>query len=135
MHIQKDEGSGFSFGRRNDVKFNSLADFLWVSESEFWAMGTRHEPNSIMHKLVHDLQFRRLLKRVMVISRKTVKVDDGLKELQSHRHKDNPVEHKKLRELAGRICEEANKKGKKCDVAQIWVDLPPVPRVTSLVYP
>ncbi|MBT4510885.1 MAG: HD domain-containing protein [Chloroflexi bacterium] len=130
-YVQKKKQTGVYFGRKSGVRFNKLSDFLWGSELDFWAMGTRYEKNSTMHNLVHDLQYRRLLKRAMIISFKTIKRDDGWKEIQSKRHSYNIDMHEKLRKTARRIAREARKKGIKCYDEQVWIDLPLPPRVSK----
>lgn len=118
-----------SFGRQNGVKFNTIVDFLSGTELDFFAMATQTSDN-ILHKLIHDLQYRRLLKRAVTISRNTVENDDGFDTLMAFRHEYKPELHNRLREVAKHICEEAIKQGIECNVEQIWIDLPAPPKVT-----
>jgi HD superfamily phosphohydrolase len=128
-HIQKSEGDGIQVGRRKDIKFNKVVDFLWGSDSDFWAMGTQRKPGDPVHDLVHGLQYRRLLKRAMMISRKTVEPNEGYDKLMECRHAKNVAAHQKLRDVAKHIWEEAKKAGIKCNPEEIWIDLPDPPKL------
>src|SRR5690606_35456183 len=55
------------------IALKSAADFLFLTDSDFCAEAYNHKKNSVEHSLIHDLVFRRLLKRVLTISTHTVK--------------------------------------------------------------
>ncbi len=128
-YIQEKSADGVRICRRDKVKFDTLVDFLWGSELDFYALGTQTNDDTL-HKFIHDLRYRRLLKRIMVISRNTVEVDEGYKKFLSFRHPYNPTLYKELRDAARAIYEEAKKKGIECNLEQIWIDLPTPPKVS-----
>ena len=121
--------NGVTVGRIKGIKFDKLVDFLWCSEADFFTLGVKTSDDKL-HKLIHDLQYRRLLKRAVILSRNTLEIDDGFHQLLALRHKNNLKLHMRLREIAIRIWKEATKKGIVCDAEQIWIDLPSVPEVS-----
>ncbi len=126
-YIQK-SGVDVSFGRQKHIKFDTLFGFLSGTEMDFFAMGTQTSDTKL-HKLLHDLQYRRLLKRSVTISRRTVVQDNGFDKLMRFRHERNPGLQGRLRKVAQSICEQAKRKKIDCDVEQIWIDLPSPPKV------
>jgi HD superfamily phosphohydrolase len=110
------------------LKWESPVDFLWVTDNEFLSFGfeTRNEE---LHALIHNLFFRRLLKRALILSRRTVELkdDDRWDELQRHAKKSSKSA-KKRRELAREIWELAEKP---CLPQEVWVDLPELPSMKA----
>ncbi|MBA4387435.1 MAG: hypothetical protein C0404_05600 [Verrucomicrobia bacterium] len=113
------------FGKR-DLDWSSPVHFLWVTENEFHSLGCRTE-DARLHDLIHNLFYRRLLKRAMIISRHTVKMSDN----------DRWDE---LQRLAKRGCTNARRKiartiwenaGKPCLPEEVWLDLPELPNMKS----
>ena len=113
------------------ISLNNATDFLRLTDDKLYAEADRRPTNDILHKLIHSLKFRRLLKRALIISRATVeepskeffgytKLKKFCTELESNDHD--------LRELAKIIWEEA---GKPCDLLEVWVDLPKLPPTGS----
>jgi len=74
--------------------------------------------------LIHNILYRRLLKRALVISLKTIENREKALKLFSltETTKEN---YAKLRELADKIWKKA---GKPCLIEEIWVDLPKLPK-------
>jgi uncharacterized protein len=83
----------------------------------------------VLHKLIHNLFFRRLLKRALVLSNRTIKKndDDRWDELQRHAKKSKLAAIKR-RNLAKDIWEAA---GKPCLLQEVWVDLPELPSMKA----
>jgi uncharacterized protein len=109
----------------------NATDFLWLTDDRLYAEADRRSKDDLLHRLIHNLKFRRLLKRGLIISKATVEKFDKdffgytrLKEFCSDL-KDNDHE---LRELAREIWEAA---GKPCDLLEVWVDLPKLPPIGS----
>jgi HD superfamily phosphohydrolase len=124
----QNNGDGICLGRRQKVKFTTLADFLWGSELDFYAIATNTTDDKL-HKLIHDLQYRRLLKRAMILSRNTLNKDSGFRQLMALRHQYKPDLHNRLRQVARQIWKLAREKGVDCEPEQIWIDLPSTPKV------
>ncbi len=102
-------------------------DFLWLTDDRLYSEADRLHKNDPLHRLIHNLKFRRLLKRALIISRATVEkpyreffghtsLKQFCAELQENDHQ--------LRVLAREICEEA---GNPCHPSEVWVDLPKLP--------
>ncbi|MBC8418744.1 MAG: HD domain-containing protein [Desulfobacterales bacterium] len=114
--------------RGRTLKWNSPVDFLWVIDNEFLSFGFETD-NGELHALIHNLFFRRLLKRALIISRRTVELKDNDRwdELQRHAKKSSNSA-KKRRELAREIWKFA---GKPCLPQEVWVDLPELPSMKA----
>lgn len=109
--------------RDKKLSFHSPADFLWITDDELMSFGfTRKGP---LHDLIHDLYFRRLLKRAVVISARTVKKKDAdrfvllLNSLE---------DYSKRREVALEIWKKAGRPGRK---EQVFLDLPKRPNFVA----
>ena len=114
--------------RNRTLKWESPVDFLWVTDNEFLSFGFETE-NDELHALIHNLFFRRLLKRALILSRRTVELTDYDRwdELQRHAKKSSNSA-KKRRELAPEIWKRA---GKPCLPQEVWVDLPELPSMKA----
>ena len=106
-------------------------DFLWLTDDRLYAEADRRAKDDVLHRFIHNLKFRRLLKRALIISKTTVEKPSKdffgytvLKKFCTDL-KDNDHE---LRELAKEIWEGA---GKPCDLLEIWIDLPKLPPIGS----
>jgi HD superfamily phosphohydrolase len=106
-------------------------DFLWLTDDLLYAEADKRGKDDFLHKLIHNLKFRRLLKRALIISKATVEKPSKeffgytiLKKFCTDL-KDNDHE---LRELAQEIWEGA---GKPCDLLEVWIDLPKLPLTGS----
>jgi len=118
---------GVVVGRRN-LQYNDILDYLWTDESEFFGMVYNLPDDDPLHELIHDLQYRRLFKRAMVISARTIENDEGYQTLLENADADNRLACKELRDVAKIISLEAGKKGIKVPPEQIWIDLPDPPK-------
>ena len=114
--------------RDRKLSWTSPIDFLWVTDAEFLSFGYETSDNDL-HELIHNLFFRRLLKRALIISPKTIEQspDDLWDELQQHA-KEGPGSAQFRRDLARHIWESARKP---CLLQQVWVDLPEPPAIRA----
>jgi len=51
---------------------NKSTDFLWLTDDRLYAEADRLKKTDPLHSLIHDLKYRRLLKRALTISKATV---------------------------------------------------------------
>lgn len=102
-------------------------DFLWLTDDIIYAEADKRKKDDPLHKLIHGLKFRRLLKRALIISKTTVEESSkdffGYTVLKKFcadlKDKDGD-----LRQLAENIWNEA---GKPCSLSEVWVDIPKLP--------
>ena len=127
IEYMKQNGISMRIGDRK-LSWKSPLDFLWVTDSEFLSFGFETKDDGL-HSLIHNLFFRRLLKRAIIISNKTIqrKDDDKYDELMKHKKKSSESS-KARREIANRIWELA---GKPCLPQEIWLDLPESPQMKA----
>ncbi|OGP68125.1 MAG: hypothetical protein A2031_03730 [Deltaproteobacteria bacterium RBG_19FT_COMBO_43_11] len=121
------------YAKRNDQKIgkrdlSKTTNFLWLTDGRIYAEADLRKKNDPLHKLIHDLKFRRLLKRALIISKTTVK-DGSSKDLFEYSTlkrfcNESYAKDPELRKLAKKIWEDA---GRPCRLEQIWVDLPKTP--------
>ena len=124
-----DIGKGFSGGQalKRKLDHTSAADFLYLTDFSFFAEASIHDLDSIEHDLLHDLLYRRLLKRTVTVSANTLEGfhtnPDEIRAAYSqfYNKRSNPIE---VRELAIRIHDEA---GVECTKYRVWLDLPSTP--------
>jgi len=112
----------FEIIRENDLtlsglKFDKVSDFLSVDDHFF--LTSQNRPEKVATQ-IEKIKKRNLLKRALVISRKTVKKNLG----RLLAEKDRP---ENLRDLAKKIANDSRLK-RKCEHCDIWVDLPENPR-------
>ena len=105
------------------LNFDDPASFLCVDDCDVLA-SFRKEP--LLKELVNNIRNRNLLKRAAVISRKTVKTKNQLQNLNKQMEK--PEDIQALRQL---IVDELKKKGFKCSLYDLWVDLPKPPSLNE----
>jgi HD superfamily phosphohydrolase len=107
------------------IKWDTPADYLWLTDGEMLSFGFRRPESDTLHRLVHNLFFRRPLVRALVISRRTIGQcdDDRYDELQRHAKK-SPTSAKARRQIAEKIWRKA---GKPCLRQEVWLDLPELP--------
>lgn len=103
-----------------DLSFRSACDFLWVTEGEFLSLGFETK-DECLHRLIHNLFYRRLLKRAVIISRRTLKKrDDHLRKILKYAKKSAGSAEAR-RKIALEIWKKA---GEPCLPEEIWLDLP-----------
>jgi HD superfamily phosphohydrolase len=108
--------------RKRQLYFNKPTDFLWFTDTEFMSAALQTEDEEI-HRMIHNILYRRPLKRALVISRKTIEEDGDLMALMAT--KANRAERdQSRRELSRKIWEDA---GRPCSKHDIWVDIPMPP--------
>jgi HD superfamily phosphohydrolase len=127
-HIQTGS-SELIMNRNNDkLKFDKIRDYLWTTESQIFTFGMNYDQGNKIHTLIHDLQYRRLIKRVAAISPNTVILNDSFRKFVALRHPNNKDIHDKLRNIAKIISLEASKKYD-CPQEQVWIELPISPKI------
>jgi len=104
-------------------------DFLWLTDDTLFSEAGRRKKEDPLHKLIHNLLYRRLLKRALIISKATV--EESSREFFGYsQFKTFSTELKRkdpeLRGLADKIWKTAEKP---CDPLEIWVDLPKLPPI------
>jgi len=97
--------------RNRELDFNKVTDFLWLTDFDFFAEGNRHDGE--IHDLIHDLLYRRCLKRVAVINNNTT--EQGIGELTSI----------DMDQLVDNICLEA--KLPESERHKVWLSTPKNP--------
>lgn len=114
--------------RKKKLLFDIPSDFLWFTDTEFMAAGVQTNDDEL-HRLIHNILYRRPLKRALVLSRKTVMQPESstktgsLMDLLS----TSANAHEKYqfrRELALKIWKDA---GEPCSKHEVWVDMPKPP--------
>ena len=124
-----------SRSKRRGLTLKSAADYLYFTDLDFFAEALQHDEESHEHKLVHDLLYRRLLKRVLIISTNTVKYlsrsPAGVEEKNIKQQRAAYSNFINMRERADilrahaiRISEKAKLTADNC---QIWFDIPQPP--------
>lgn len=110
------------------LTWHSPADFLWVTDHDFVSLGFQTKDENL-HNLIHNLYFRRLLKRAVILSHRTIhegKLSNAAGLLRNA--KKGPVPAQERRRIALKIWERA---GKPCLPQEVWLDLPESPDLTS----
>jgi hypothetical protein len=112
-----------------NMNLKKATDFLWLTDDKIYSEAERRPSHDELHKLIHSLKFRRLLKRALIISRTTVEDPSkdvfgytALKKFSTELKEKDP----ELRQLAVKIWEDA---GKPCPILEIWIDLPKLPPI------
>jgi len=105
-------------------RLEKATDFLWLTDSTFFAEALRREKTDLLHKMIHDILYRRHLVRALTISKDTAESDKaGYNELRRLNH-TSQADADERRGLAEAIWEES---GRPCEPHQVWLDLPPSP--------
>lgn len=106
--------------------FSRAIHFLYFDDYKFFEIIGKIPGDQKLHKLVHNLQYRRLLKRCLVISSDTIEDVESLDNLIKYREMGDVV----YRELANDILVEA---GNIAEIEEVWVDCPQDPKFTEAV--
>lgn len=108
------------------VDLKSAVDFLHLTDVDFFSEAYNHRTTSLEHKLIHDILYRRLLKRVVTISSQTLQdfVDDRQQQA-GYSHFCNLVEKpEERRALTKRIYRLARVN---CPQYHVSLDVPAIP--------
>lgn len=105
----------------NNRSFDRAVDFLSIDDYDIMS-SFANEP--CLKEVVENIRNRQLLKRALVISRKTVKNPLAYESLI--KLGDDPDMIMRLREL---IVDEMDQLGSACSVYNLWIDLPEPPRL------
>jgi hypothetical protein len=107
-------------------------DFLWITDSTFFgeALNRRHDHE--LHRMIHDILYRRHFVRAITISQDTQEgqaADDkaAFNELRRLNH-NSPEDLRNRSEIAEEIWNQA---GRPCEPDQVWLDLPPSPNLAN----
>lgn len=103
----------------NGLMFKEAKDFLSIDDYDVLS-SFRKEP--LLTHMIDNIRNRHLLKRALVMSRKTVRNRNQFHKLI--KLMENPEQIRMLREL---IVDMMNKNGCKCSVHDVWIDLPQPP--------
>jgi len=109
-------------------KLQSASDFLWLTDSTFFAEALRRRPDDELHQMIHDILYRRHHVRALTITHDTHESDPAAyHELRRLNH--NSEEDQQIRkQYAAEIWHEA---GEPCEPYQVWLDLPPNPTLSG----
>jgi hypothetical protein len=111
---------------------NKATDFLWITDSTFFSDALRRPKNHELHRMIHDILYRRHPVRAITISPDTQegKTDNdkaAFRELRRLNY-NAPEDVEERRELASEIWKQA---GEPCDEDQVCLDLPPSPTLAG----
>lgn len=113
----------------NDRELRKSTDFLWLTDDRIYAEADRLPKTDLLHQFIHNIKFRRLWKRALIISKATVERPSheffGYTRLKKFCAELKENDHE-LRLLAREICDFA---GNPCDPLEVWIDLPKLPPI------
>jgi len=99
--------------------FDNAVDFLSIDDYDLMASFAKER---YLKEVIENIRNRQLLKRALVISRKTVKNPLDYQRLTKLAEDPN-----RLRELRELIVDEMARQGSECSVYELWIDLPKPP--------
>lgn len=103
----------------NGLDFEKACDFLCVDDFDLLSSFRKE---ALLKDAINNIRNRQLFKRALVLSRKTVEERFQFESLT--KLAKNPERIRDLREL---IVDMLNKKGCKCSIYDLWIDLPEPP--------
>jgi uncharacterized protein len=106
--------------------FSRIIHFLYFDDNKIFEILGKIKNNEKLHNLVHNLQYRRLLKRCVVISTDTLQEIESLDNILKYREEGDDV----FRKVAGKIISTS---GEKIEKEEVWVDLPNDPNFKSAI--
>ncbi|MFZ5341078.1 MAG: HD domain-containing protein [Patescibacteria group bacterium] len=114
------------FIKSNDTSslFDRAIHFLYFDDNKIFEVLSKRRDDEKLHKLIHNLLYRRLLKRCVVISQDTIEDVGTLDNILKFREECE----EKYREIAKDILDEA---GRVAEIEEIWVDCPRDPNFNS----
>jgi HD superfamily phosphohydrolase len=107
----------------NGLSFDKASDFISIDDYDVLS-SFRNQP--LLKDIIENIRNRRLLKRAVVLSRKTVKTKKLFQKLNKLMEK--PEDINMLRQL---IIDEMRKKNCHCSFYDLWVDLPKPPSLNE----
>ncbi|KPK97349.1 MAG: hypothetical protein AMJ95_09575 [Omnitrophica WOR_2 bacterium SM23_72] len=119
--IEYIRNNGLTLANKN---LNNATDFLFVTDNSFFSE-TLLTKDPLLHKLIHNILYRRLFLRALVITRDNIEESSqpNYKEFQDLSQK-KIYNYKILRGLAEKIWQSS---GKPCLSEEIWIDVPAFP--------
>lgn len=118
----QEQSMRIEIGDGKNLSFRRATDFLWLTDETFFAL-PYVEPDIFLHGMIHRIRYRRLLKRALVIAEETIKEESlpNFKDIRDLARKNDLSRHRKCRDIAHRIWEEA---GADCSPHEVWLDIP-----------
>ena len=118
-HIPLDFGDAHGLGLRR------ATDFLWLTDDVFFTLAYLIKDDRL-HRLLHNLRYRRLLKRALVICKDSIKKDDlpYFLDLRQLARKRDVEDQSRLRHIALEIWKRS---GRCCSRYEVWLDVPTPP--------
>lgn len=110
----------------NNKEINSPIDFLYLVDHNLFSFAN-DSTDPRLKAMIKNIQNRRLLKRVLIISQSTVKDKETLSPLLSTEH-NRVGRNVELREIAKKIHADSQAT---CHPSEIWIDIPKVPSFTE----
>jgi HD superfamily phosphohydrolase len=99
--------------------FDNAVDFLSIDDYDLMSLFAKER---YLKEVIENIRNRQLLKRALVISRKTVKNPPDYQRLIKLAEDPN-----RIRELRELIVDEMARQGSGCSVYELWIDLPDPP--------
>jgi len=117
--------------KEGGIKGKSLeyaTDFLSITDDRFFAAALWYADDHPLHKMIHDILYRRHFVRALTISKETIDPDDHEPHFIELRRLNQkvPYSYRDRRQCAKDIWEAA---GQPCLLEQIWLDLPSDPPI------
>jgi len=107
------------------VALRSAAHYLYITDVDFFAEAYSHRSDSVEHKLIHDVLYRRLLKRVLTISARTIPgFEKDAQKAAYDTFYNLRSDGGELRKLAVRVHKRARVV---CSRHSVWFDIPGSP--------
>lgn len=119
-----------SFGKRAGLKegldLDSAADYLFITDTDYFNEAANQPDGSTAHDMVHSLLFRRLFKRALTISAHTL-VDFDNSEEQQANYREFYNLRKRPDELRALAFKTHALSRSACDKSNVWLDIPAGP--------
>jgi HD superfamily phosphohydrolase len=111
------------------VSLESAAEYLFLTDVDFFAEANSHDIGSQQHKLIHNLLYRRLLKRVLTISTNTVEsFEDETRVAKQKAGYDYFFNQRKNPRLMRKLAQDVLTRAKvNCSICEVWFDIPSSP--------
>lgn len=130
LEMAKDKQAGIQFNVSDRVlDLSKATDYLWLTDEVFFAEALKRSQSDKLHKMIHDIRYRRLLVRALTISGDTVNKEGSEGEfLQLLKlNQSGGRTYTAKRQLASMIIDAAGLKDK-LEAADVWLDIPAVPK-------